>query len=231
MSKEVVKHVESMETCGRPRKSSWLRDMLSALKDRVVTLEESIRDAKERLDEADGGLIDGLQSMKEQLRDYMSESLSSIENKLTDRDDTLEAMMTTSKEDIAELKGELTIYRAALGNRGLLLCISLCCFVIVVLSVHRHETWWDRNWDLRGVHSLKHNFIRIMPMMKLRQRVQELTKAMSVAESFIELGLRKDIPESSKPKFKLRGNGRGDKDKFAKDGDSKAQRPWDRKKK
>ncbi|KAG8481684.1 hypothetical protein CXB51_026610 [Gossypium anomalum] len=63
--------------------------------------------------------------MKEQLRDYVLESLGSIENKLTDRDDTLEAMMMISKEEIAELKGELTIYKAALGNGGLLLCISL----------------------------------------------------------------------------------------------------------
>ncbi|KAA3452500.1 calcium-transporting ATPase 12, plasma membrane-type-like [Gossypium australe] len=108
-----------METRGRAREASRLRDMLSALKDRVVTLEDFIGDVKERLDEVDGGLTDGLQSMKEQLRDYVWEFLSSIENKLTGRDDTPEAMMTALKEEIVELKSELTIYMAVVGNRGL----------------------------------------------------------------------------------------------------------------
>ncbi|KAH1129739.1 hypothetical protein J1N35_001117 [Gossypium stocksii] len=102
MTKEVVEYVEPMETCGRARKASRSRDIFSALEDRA--------------DEVNGGLTNGLQSMKEQLRDYVSESLDSIENKLIDKDDTLEAMMTTLKEEIAELKCELTIYKAALGN-------------------------------------------------------------------------------------------------------------------
>ncbi|MBA0754521.1 hypothetical protein Gogos_022188 [Gossypium gossypioides] len=39
--------------------------------------------------------------------------------KLTGRDDAIEAMMMALKEEIAELKGELTIYNAVLGNGGL----------------------------------------------------------------------------------------------------------------
>ncbi|KAH1047811.1 hypothetical protein J1N35_038595 [Gossypium stocksii] len=88
MSKEVVEYVELIETRERARKASRSRDMLSALKDRVVTLEESRGMLKRGLMKP-GGLTNGLQSMKEQLRDYMLESLSSIKNKLTDRDDTL----------------------------------------------------------------------------------------------------------------------------------------------
>ncbi|MBA0612516.1 hypothetical protein Godav_013112, partial [Gossypium davidsonii] len=53
--------------------------------------------------------------MQEQLKAYM---LDNVE-KLTGSDDAIEAMMTTLKEEIAELKGELTIYKAALGNGGL----------------------------------------------------------------------------------------------------------------
>ncbi|MBA0683559.1 hypothetical protein Goari_025207, partial [Gossypium aridum] len=36
--------------------------------------------------------------------------------------------------------------------------------------------------------------------------VQELTKAMFVAESFSEFGGKKDKPDSSKPKFNPKGN-------------------------
>ncbi|MBA0576086.1 hypothetical protein Golob_025079 [Gossypium lobatum] len=39
-----------------------------------------------------------------------------------------------------------------------------------------------------------------------RRGVQELTKAMSVAESFAEFGGKKDKFESSKPKFNPKGN-------------------------
>ncbi|KAH1129738.1 hypothetical protein J1N35_001116 [Gossypium stocksii] len=54
---------------------------------------------------------------------------------------------------------------------------------------------------------------------------------MSIVESFVELGLRKEKLECYKPKFKSKGNGGQDKDKSSKDGDCKAQRSWDKKKK
>ncbi|KAH1063450.1 hypothetical protein J1N35_028437 [Gossypium stocksii] len=85
------------------------------LKDRVVTLEKSVGGVKERIEDIDGKVNYGLLSMKEQLRYYV---LDSVE-KLTGRDDAIEAMLMSLKEEIAELKGELTIYKAALSNRGL----------------------------------------------------------------------------------------------------------------
>ncbi|MBA0672354.1 hypothetical protein Goklo_025006 [Gossypium klotzschianum] len=115
MSKEVTENVEGIETRERARETSHSRDILLALEDRVVTLEESVRDIKERIDDVDDRLNDGLQSMQEQLKVYV---LDNVE-KLTGRDDAIEAMMTTLKEEIAELKGELPVYKVALGNRGL----------------------------------------------------------------------------------------------------------------
>ncbi|MBA0575199.1 hypothetical protein Golob_024220 [Gossypium lobatum] len=122
MSKEVTKNVEGMKTCRRARKASCSKDILSALEDRVVTIEKSmgdinerIDDAEERIDDVDDRIHDGLQSMQEELKEYV---LDSVE-KLNGRDDAIEAMITTLKEEIAELKGELTNYKAALGNGGL----------------------------------------------------------------------------------------------------------------
>ncbi|KAK8348748.1 hypothetical protein V6Z12_A06G100000, partial [Gossypium hirsutum] len=115
MSKEVAENIDGMETRGRARKASRSRDILLALKDRVVTLEESVGDVKERVDDINDKVNDGLQSMQEQLKEYV---LDNVEQ-LTSRDDAIEAMITTLKEEIVELKGELTIYKAALGNGGL----------------------------------------------------------------------------------------------------------------
>ncbi|MBA0551191.1 hypothetical protein Golob_022086, partial [Gossypium lobatum] len=65
--------------------------------ERVVTLKESIGDVKGRIDD--------------------------VNDKNTDGEDALEAMMTTFKKEITELNGELTIYKAALGNRGLVVVV------------------------------------------------------------------------------------------------------------
>ncbi|KAK8325006.1 hypothetical protein V6Z12_A11G022100, partial [Gossypium hirsutum] len=115
MSKEAAENVDGMETRGRARKASRSRDILSALEDRVVTFEESVGDVNERVDDIDDKVNDGLQSMQEQLKEYV---LDNIE-KMTSRDDAIETMMAALKEEIAELKGELTIYKVALGNEGL----------------------------------------------------------------------------------------------------------------
>ncbi|KAK5811291.1 hypothetical protein PVK06_026619 [Gossypium arboreum] len=126
MSKEATENVDGMETRGRARKASCSRDILSALEDRVVTLEESVGDVKKRDDDINDKVNDGLQSIQEQLKEYV---LDNIE-KLTSRDDAIETMMvgktnameamiTALKEEIAEFKGELTIYKASLGNGGL----------------------------------------------------------------------------------------------------------------
>ncbi|MFQ6647378.1 hypothetical protein Gotur_021094 [Gossypium turneri] len=90
--------------------------MLSALEDQVVTLEESIGDIKERIDDVDDRLNDGLQTMQEQLREFVWDNISSSENKLAEKDDALKAMMIALKEEINELKEELKIFKAAIGN-------------------------------------------------------------------------------------------------------------------
>ncbi|MFQ6650207.1 hypothetical protein Gotur_022678 [Gossypium turneri] len=83
-----------------------LREMLSAVEECVGKLEESMEDAKE---------------------DNVRELLDSQRKKLTERNDALEAMMMALKEGtmattralstrIEELKGELALCRAAVGN-------------------------------------------------------------------------------------------------------------------
>ncbi|KAK5812812.1 hypothetical protein PVK06_028254 [Gossypium arboreum] len=62
------------------------------------------------------GRIEDLSSIREGFKDFMWETLRSTSNKLTVRDHALEAMVTTMKEEIVELKEELTIYKAALGS-------------------------------------------------------------------------------------------------------------------
>ncbi|KAG8502294.1 hypothetical protein CXB51_002075 [Gossypium anomalum] len=116
MSKEVVGQNEPMETRGRVRKVSRSRGLLLALENRVVTLEESMEDVKERIGDVDDRLIDGLQMMKEQLREYVWDTIGSSKTKLAGKDDVLEAMVTALKEEINELKGELKIFKVAIGN-------------------------------------------------------------------------------------------------------------------
>ncbi|KAK5840084.1 hypothetical protein PVK06_008952 [Gossypium arboreum] len=103
-SSKIRENVDGMETRGRARKASRSRDILSALEDRVVTLEEFVRDVKERVDDIDDKVNDGD---------------NAIETMMVGKTDAMEAMITALKEEIAELKGELTIYKAALGNGGL----------------------------------------------------------------------------------------------------------------
>ncbi|MFQ6643684.1 hypothetical protein Gotur_017712, partial [Gossypium turneri] len=108
--------------------------MLSAVEERVGKLEESMEDAKE-LGNALGESIDDL---REQSRDFVTtcltfqrdnvrELLDSQRKKLTERNDTLEAMMMALKEEtmattralstrIEELEGELALCRAAVGK-------------------------------------------------------------------------------------------------------------------
>ncbi|MBA0642424.1 hypothetical protein Goklo_026811 [Gossypium klotzschianum] len=75
-----------------------------------------MRDVKERIDEVNDRITDGLQSMKEQLREYVWDTIGSLKNKLAGKDDALEAMVIVLKEEIDELKRELKIFKAAVGN-------------------------------------------------------------------------------------------------------------------
>lgn len=126
MSKEVVGQTEPMETRGRARKASRSREMLTALENRVVNLEESVGNVKETLELVEGR-TDGLDSMEEQLRDFVLDSLGanrekitelleSTEVKLAERDEALEDMVLAMQKEMEELKGELAIYKAALSN-------------------------------------------------------------------------------------------------------------------
>ncbi|KAH1030915.1 hypothetical protein J1N35_043089 [Gossypium stocksii] len=87
--------------------------MLLTLENRVINLEESVEDVKDTLKVVEGR-IDELDSMREQLKEFVMESLSynvkamqgmlnSTADKLTVRDDALKATMTTLKKHIEEL--------------------------------------------------------------------------------------------------------------------------------
>ena len=126
MSKEVVGQSDPMETRGRPRKASRSREMLTALENRVVNLEESVGNVKETLELVEGR-TDGFDSMEEQLRDFVLDSLGANRDKITElleftevklaeKDEALEDMVLAMKKEMEELKGELMIYKAALSN-------------------------------------------------------------------------------------------------------------------
>ncbi|MBA0615352.1 hypothetical protein Godav_015502 [Gossypium davidsonii] len=126
MSKEVVGQSEPMETREKARKASRSRDMLTALENGVVNLEESVRNMKETLELVEGRM-DGFDSMEEQLKGFvldsldanaekMNELVESTAKKLAEKDENLEDMVLAMKKEIEELKGELTIYKAALSN-------------------------------------------------------------------------------------------------------------------
>ncbi|MFQ6640802.1 hypothetical protein Gotur_016658 [Gossypium turneri] len=113
MSKEVAGNVEGMETRGRARKASRSRDILSALEDHVVTLKNFVGDIKERIDDVDDRLHEGLQSMQEQLKVYV---LDNVEQ-LTGRGDAIQAMDCPKKAALTamEAKGESDVEENNLG--------------------------------------------------------------------------------------------------------------------
>ncbi|KAK8264107.1 hypothetical protein V6Z12_D12G086400 [Gossypium hirsutum] len=318
-----------METHGRARKASRTRDILSALEDRFITLEDSVGDIKERIDDVDDRLHDGLQSIQEQLKEYV---LDNVE-KLNGRYYAIEAMVMALKEEIAELKGELTMYKAALGNEGLAAVApkpnvdvpkpkefkgtrfarDVDNFLWGIEQYFRAKgimkdatkvptaamyltnvalLWWRRRstdvrrggtktgtWEkfrcefkaqfypeyaedearvkLRPLAQQgtvreyvpefnelmlqisdmdkKEAFFSFMDGLKpwakqelQRRGVQELTKAMSVAESLAEFGGKKDNANSSKPRFNQKGNSGGDKERPTRNGNSK--KPWEKRK-
>ncbi|MBA0636770.1 hypothetical protein Godav_024838, partial [Gossypium davidsonii] len=100
--------------------------MLTALENRVVNLEESLENMKETLELVEGR-TDGFHSMEEQVRDFvldsldanaekMNELVESTTKKLAERDENLQDMVLAMKKEMEDLKGELTIYKAALSN-------------------------------------------------------------------------------------------------------------------
>ena len=111
-----------------------LRETISAVEERVGKLEGSMADVKEALD----GVEDRITNWEEQSRDYVKMSLDSTmdkvnelfnshRDKLSERNDALEAMMMALKEEtmattkalstrIEELEGELSLCQAAVGK-------------------------------------------------------------------------------------------------------------------
>ncbi|KAG8474091.1 hypothetical protein CXB51_033770 [Gossypium anomalum] len=100
MSKEVGEN-EPIETRGRARKASRSRDMLSSLENQVVNLEEYVGDMKETLEV----VLIRMEELREDSKEFVLDSLISTLDKLTVRDKALEALVTTMKKEIAELKG------------------------------------------------------------------------------------------------------------------------------
>ncbi|MBA0881527.1 hypothetical protein Goshw_029910 [Gossypium schwendimanii] len=108
--------------------------MLSATKERMDKLEESMNDAKE----SDNALGESIEDLREQSKDFVTmcltsqrdsvqELLDSQRKKLIERNDTLKARAKPLKEEtmatmmtlstrIEELKGELALCRAAVGK-------------------------------------------------------------------------------------------------------------------
>ncbi|KAH1047446.1 hypothetical protein J1N35_038230, partial [Gossypium stocksii] len=209
MSKEVIENVEGMVTRGRARKASRSRDILLASEDRVVTLEESMGDANEKIDEVNDRLIDGLQSMKEQLKQYV---LDYVE-KLIGSDNAIEAMMTALKEEIAELKGlvavtpktsvdvpkpkEFKVARSIKDVDNFLWGIEQYFYAKGIIDDASKEF----SECLLQISNMgeKNVFFSFMDGLKpwakkefQHRGVQELTKAMSLVESFAKFGGKKD---------------------------------------
>ncbi|MFQ6630601.1 hypothetical protein Gotur_009813 [Gossypium turneri] len=112
-----------------------LKEMLSAVEERVGKLEESMEDAKE----SGNALGESIDDLREQSKDFVTMCLTSQRDsvqellgyqrkKLTERNDALEAMMMALKEEtmattralstrIEELEGELALCRVAVENR------------------------------------------------------------------------------------------------------------------
>ncbi|MBA0741645.1 hypothetical protein Gogos_014780 [Gossypium gossypioides] len=115
---------------------------------------------------------------KEKLMDFVLDSLDSTKEKLTGRDDALKAMVTALKEEIAKFKGDELMLQISNFNE-------------------KEAFYWFED--------------RLKPWEKHelgRQGITKLTIAITEAESFVELGPRKDKFETSNPKET--GNGEGD---------------------
>ncbi|KAK5847243.1 hypothetical protein PVK06_003548 [Gossypium arboreum] len=278
--------------------------------------------------------------MQEQLKEYVLDNIEkmtsrddAIETMMVGKTDAMEAMLTALKEEIAELKGELTIYKAALGNGGLaavtpkpsvdvpkpkefkgtrsarevdnflwgveqyfrakgiaddatkVITAAMYLTDIALLWWRRRSTdvrrggteirtWKEFQYEFKAqfypeyaedearaklrrlsqqgtVREYVQEFSELMlqisdmgekeaffsfmdglkPWAKQelqRRGVQELTKAMSVAESLAEFGVKKDRPESFKPKSQPKGNSGGDKERPPRNDNGK--KPWDKRK-
>ncbi|MBA0607049.1 hypothetical protein Godav_019416 [Gossypium davidsonii] len=142
------------------------------------------------------------------MRKTLNSSIDDQNEKLIENNDA--PMVTTLKEQVAELKRQLTICKVALGNgklyaekeaRPKLHQITQQCiiqeytqeFSKLMLQISDLSEKQEFLWFEVGLKTWVKQELR-------RQGIIEITIAMTKAKSFIELGLNKDKFKSSKPK-------------------------------
>ncbi|KAK5803447.1 hypothetical protein PVK06_031092 [Gossypium arboreum] len=140
---------------------------------------------------------------------------NSTMDKLTIKDDALEVILLTLKEHIEKFKEELVICKADLG-KGMLDTILKQYKMDVPKPKGFKGTRFARNFKDGLNPSEKQELCRLA--------VKELTKATIEAEFFVELDLKKDKFESSKPKETSNGGGGHwkERDKNDNDGNGKS---------
>ncbi|KAK5839737.1 hypothetical protein PVK06_008570 [Gossypium arboreum] len=87
--------------------------MLSSLENQVINLKESVGDMKDTLKV----VLIRMEKLREDSKEFVLDTLRSTSEKLMVRDEDLKALVTAMKEEIAKLKGELTICKAALESQ------------------------------------------------------------------------------------------------------------------
>ncbi|KAH1092208.1 hypothetical protein J1N35_019465 [Gossypium stocksii] len=143
MLKGVDEHIEPTETHERARKASQSRDMLLALYGRVARLKSSMGDMKETVKEVDG-YNTKLELRQDQLNNQMTKALS-------DNMDVMLGILNTIWEQIEELKGELNIYKDALGNEALMVAAKLKVDVSKSKEFNRTKSANDASSFLWGI--------------------------------------------------------------------------------
>ena len=122
---EIANPPHDHETKGRSKKASS-RDMLSSMKARMTRTELAIGEIRdkfedteeriERLDSKREELREEQDSKREELREKMQGVLNESMDALTQKDESLEAMMVAMKEEMEELKRELTTCKVDIGG-------------------------------------------------------------------------------------------------------------------
>ncbi|MBA0753849.1 hypothetical protein Gogos_020557 [Gossypium gossypioides] len=203
MTKGVNEKIETRETV-EGKKVNKSREMISALEGRM-TISRNLW-LKEFVVEALNSNVEVMQGV-----------LSSTMDKLTTMDDVLKAVVLTLKGQIAELKGELTIYRVVLGNRVLAIILKTKVDVTKLKEFKGTRSTRDVDNFLWGMESLSYDAIVGLQMRnEMRSKLElrrsskssfihnmqrrrlglscgiiELTKVMTVMDYLIELVLMK----------------------------------------
>ncbi|MBA0754331.1 hypothetical protein Gogos_021098 [Gossypium gossypioides] len=148
------------------------------------------------------------------MRETLNATMDDQTEKLTKKNDPLEAMVVVLEEEtqttmskIEEFEGQLIMCGVVVG-KGMLASIPKQCKIDYAEEEARSKLRrltqqgiiWEYVWEFTEL------LLQILDL-----RVKELTKSMAKVKSFVELGLRKDKFEFSKPKEM--GNGRRDHEK------------------